>query len=359
MSTDADRETWIEQARAVPIEREIVRRGIELTREGVEYIGPCPLCGGDDRFAVNIKKQIFNCRGCKVGGDVINLVRHLDGVGFVEACTTLAGPPPQNGKDHIVAVEPRRVCVATYDYHDEDGTLLFKVERHEYRNPDGSSVLNKDGKRKKSFRQKRPDPNHPGKWINNIDGVRPVLYKLPDVNEAIGNDHPIAIVEGEAKVDLLRSWDVPATCNAMGAGKWKLDHSEFFRDANVVVMPDNDDTGRNHADLVSASLQGIAKSIRVLELPGLPPKGDIVDWANAGGTVEQLYDLSKREAKQWTPRAKAPELETRDAGDEPNKVYWHGKVDFRESRPYLVQDVIPEVGHGLIAGQWGISPIPA
>ena len=47
------------------------------------------------------------------------------------------------------------------------------------------------------------------------------------------------------------------------------------------------------------------------------------------------------------------ELEARDAGDEPNKVYWHGEVDFRESRPYLVQDCIPEVGHGLIAGQWG------
>ena len=35
------------------------------------------------------------------------------------------------------------------------------------------------------------------------------------------------------------------------------------------------------------------------------------------------------------------------------KVFWHGDIDYRASRPYLVQDVIPEVGHGLIAGQWG------
>jgi hypothetical protein len=44
--------------------------------------------------------------------------------------------------------------------------------------------------------------------------------------------------------------------------------------------------------------------------------------------------------------------EARDVRDE-SKVYWHGEVDYRESRPYLVQDCIPEVGHGLIAGQWG------
>jgi putative DNA primase/helicase len=83
----------------------------------------------------------------------------------------------------------------------------------------------------------------------------------------------------------------------MGAGKWKPEHSEFLRGADVVILPDNDEPGRNHADVVGASLQGIAKSVRVLQLPGLPPKGDIVDWARQGGTVEQLYDLSEREAK--------------------------------------------------------------
>jgi phage/plasmid primase-like uncharacterized protein len=90
---------WVEQARAVHIEDELARRGIRLNGK-VERAGPCPKCGGDDRFSINITKQIFNCRGCKVGGDIIDLVRHLDGVEFIEACTTLAGPPPAtNGKD--------------------------------------------------------------------------------------------------------------------------------------------------------------------------------------------------------------------------------------------------------------------
>ena len=60
----------LEEARAVRIEDEVARRGIKL-RGGNERSGPCPACGGDDRFAINIKKQLWNCRGCQHGGDVI------------------------------------------------------------------------------------------------------------------------------------------------------------------------------------------------------------------------------------------------------------------------------------------------
>jgi hypothetical protein len=60
---------------------------------------------------------------------VIALVQFLDGAEFLEACTTLAGPPPAtNGRDHTAA-EPRRICTAIYDYHDESGAVLFKVGR--------------------------------------------------------------------------------------------------------------------------------------------------------------------------------------------------------------------------------------
>jgi DNA primase len=89
----------IEHARAVPLEQEIARRGIKLKRAGAELIGPCPVCGGRDRFAVHIKKQCWNCRGCAAGGDIIKLVEHVDGISFKGAIETLAGntarPVPQ------------------------------------------------------------------------------------------------------------------------------------------------------------------------------------------------------------------------------------------------------------------------
>ena len=344
---------WVEQARAVPIESELARRGIKLNGK-VERAGPCPKCGGDDRFSINTSKQVFNCRQCGGRGDVIDLVRWLDGVDFIEACTTLAGPSPAtNGKD--AAPTARAILIGKHIYPDESGVVLFAVGRYEYQNSDGSYVL-KDNKHKKTFRQKRPDPDRRGKWINNIDGVRVVPYKLPELIKAIANDHSIAIVEGEAKVDLLWSWNVPATCNAGGAGKWKPEHSAFLRGADVVIIPDNDDPGRNHADLVGASLQGIAKSVRVLELPGLPLKGDIVDWAQQGGTVEKLYDLSKREAKRWTPRVKAeqqaPEgadtLESIRASDVKMKaLVWMWMNRFALGKLGILAG-LPDQGKGLI-----------
>lgn len=109
-------EDLIERARIVPIEREIERRRLELHGR-IERCGPCPRCGGRDRFSINVKKQIWNCRGCAVGGDVITLVRHLDGADFTTAVRLLAG----GGHASASAPSP----VATYrtkkeeDYEDE------------------------------------------------------------------------------------------------------------------------------------------------------------------------------------------------------------------------------------------------
>jgi hypothetical protein len=82
----------IDAAKAVRVEDEIARRGgLGLKRMGAELIGACPVCGGRDRFSINIKKQIWNCRGCAKGGDVVDLVQHLDGVDFKAAVQTLGG----------------------------------------------------------------------------------------------------------------------------------------------------------------------------------------------------------------------------------------------------------------------------
>jgi hypothetical protein len=290
---------WTARARAVPIVDEIRRRGINnLKHVGDEYVGPCPVCGGDDRFAVHTKKNLFNCRGCNTGGDAIQFVQHLDKVDFKTACETLAGPQPKakaNGKDRSGQTE---IVVAEFQYHDESWNTVLIVERMEFQKLGGDFVL-KDDKHDKTFRQKRPDPEHRGKFIYNADGVRAVPYRLPELLEAIAAGHPVLIVEGEAKADLLWSWNVAATCCVGGAKKWKAEHSEYLRGADVYLLPDNDNAGWEHIHKVGALLSATAKTIRVLSLPGLPPKGDIIDWAKAGGTREQL-DALLAEAPVWT-----------------------------------------------------------
>jgi putative DNA primase/helicase len=80
----------VEQARAADMRAIAEQHGARLKRiSTVEWAGPCPRCGGDDRFSINTRKQVWNCRGCGVGGDAVDLVRHLNGCGFVQAVAIL------------------------------------------------------------------------------------------------------------------------------------------------------------------------------------------------------------------------------------------------------------------------------
>ncbi len=88
---------FVDEARVASIETEIARRGLGLKRVGGELVGPCPVCGGVDRFGVNLRKGIFNCRGSGTGGDVIALVEYLDATDFRGACETLVGRPAPTG----------------------------------------------------------------------------------------------------------------------------------------------------------------------------------------------------------------------------------------------------------------------
>jgi hypothetical protein len=298
--------SWFRKAKAVRIEDIIAQRGIVLHGR-TEREGPCPICAGTDRFSINTKKQVFNCRGCGKGGDVIDLIAFLDGCDKIAAVTKLTGEPRPNGKGNGSARAhdakytsenvPKKLLIATFEYTDENSAVIYVVERFEFQNADGTFVL-KDGKRKKTFRQRRPDPNHPGAWIANIEGITLVPYRLPEVIEAVAAGHPVFVAEGEGKVDALRAIGLVATTNPMGAGKWLVEMSERLRGADVILLPDADEPGWKHMNDVGASLVGVAARIRIVMLPDLPAKGDVKNWLEAGGTREQL-DALVETAQDW------------------------------------------------------------
>ena len=115
---DAD---TIARAKATPIELEVERRGIRL-RGKIERVGPCPICGGKDRFGINTRKQAWHCRGCGKGGDVIALAQHLDACSFADAVAILSGetrkatPNPQRKSinEDVEAYERRQAQKAQY-----------------------------------------------------------------------------------------------------------------------------------------------------------------------------------------------------------------------------------------------------
>jgi putative DNA primase/helicase len=173
--------------------------------------------------------------------------------------------------------EDHRREVATYDYTDEDGNLLFQVVRYH----------------PKAFRQRRPDGR--GGWIWNLDGVRRVLYRLPKVVRANRASETIYVVEGEKDVHALEAAGAVATTNPGGAGKWRSEYSEVLRGAHVVVVADRDDAGRRHAHEVARSVGSVAASVRVVE----PTKGkDASDHLAAGGTLEELVPLPEQPSER-------------------------------------------------------------
>lgn len=263
--------------------------------------GPCPKCGGKDRFAAF--KDVaetggVNCRKCHYerNGDGIATLQWWRDCSFQEAVAFAAErlrlSPSQaksNGKPRIVA---------QYDYRDEASNVLFQAVRFD----------------PKDFRQRRPKPG--GGWDWSVKGVRVVPYRLPELFAE--PTRPTVVAEGEKDCDNLARIGVLATCNAGGAGHWTADHSAFFRGRRVIVLADNDEAGRNHAQQVAQSLHGIAESVRIVELPGLPAKGDVSDWIAAGGTKEELNRLAEA-APVWTPDARPwPEIVSFDVLDLPD-----------------------------------------
>lgn len=94
----SERDDRIARARAVRVIDELERRGVKLRRSGAELVGPCPACGGTDRFGVNLRKNVWLCRKAGAGGDAIALVQYLDSVDFLTAVEMLAGPAEERSE---------------------------------------------------------------------------------------------------------------------------------------------------------------------------------------------------------------------------------------------------------------------
>jgi hypothetical protein len=165
--------------------------------------------------------------------------------------------------------QPRARFVTAYGYHDEDDRLLYQVCRYD----------------PKEFRIRQPDGK---RWKYNKKGVRWVLYRLPRVRAAVAAGERVHVGEGEKDANRLLDAGLCATTNATGSGQWRAEYSEVLRGADVVLLQDNDDAGYKHVMTVAAALFGIAKSIRIVLLPGLPPKGDVSNWLDAGHTIEEF-----------------------------------------------------------------------
>ncbi|MFN0062062.1 MAG: phage/plasmid primase, P4 family [Myxococcaceae bacterium] len=235
--------------------------GHRRTGDG-QFVARCPahedrspsLCIGlgDDQ------RVLLKCQaGCAVG-DILRAV----GLAFKDLF------PEQRSRD----APPRRE-VAVYPYRDEVGTLLYEVVRFE----------------PKGFRQRRPDGD--GGWIWSLNGVRRVLFRLPELLAATAAGAQIWVVEGEKDALTLTSAGLVATTNSGGAGKWRQDFAAAFKGASTVfVIPDNDEPGLIHAHAVVKSIANVVNTVAMVRLPD--SSKDVSEWFQAGGTAQALVKLA-------------------------------------------------------------------
>lgn len=180
---------------------------------------------------------------------------------------------------------------AHYEYVDADGVVLYRTVR-----------IEQDGKRKR-FEAQRRDSR--GGWIKGVGDVRRVLYRLPDIRAAIGQGvMPVVILaEGERKADKLAGWGFVATSCAFGCKGWRKAYADDLAGCSVVILPDNDDEGREFATKAAADIRRVGSKVHILDLPNLPPKGDIVDWRGSAEDLRALIDATLNPVEAAFPLA--------------------------------------------------------
>lgn len=209
------------------------------------------------------------------------------------------------------------------------------VARYEYRDETGRILYSKARLAPKSFRFEGPDgtPGLP-------DGVRRVPYRLDEIVDAPAGQLRF-IVEGEKDANLLAERGQLATTADAGAGKWPAEFAEYFAGRHVVIIPDNDPAGRDHAQDVAAKLAGAAESIKIVELPGLPEKGDVSDWLDAGHNIGELLALVYDTPHWQKPRPEETQTKSRLATDEELAALWWAKeVGDLEERPPVLDNLL-------------------
>jgi hypothetical protein len=259
---------------------EILTRFPDARQTGNEWTARCPAHDdADPSLSISTGDDGRTLLYCQAGCSTESVVAALD--------LTMADLfPPKDARNGHAAKTPQ--LVKAYDYTNERGELVFQVCRFD----------------PKTFKQRHPDRAKPGEWVWNMDGIDRVLYRLPEILKANAGGKPVFIAEGEKDCNSLAKQGFTATCNPGGACKWQDNYSETLRGCDCIIIADKDRAGRAHGQLVAGKLHGVAKSVRVIELPdtnGKPVK-DAFDFFAAGGDAGQIFQLVDQ-TPAWTPDA--------------------------------------------------------
>lgn len=272
-----------------------------LERRGSEWRAGCPIHNGKDpNFSVNAETGLWMCHSqCGRGGSIYDLEMVLLGADFYDAAREVrrivgrpdprpTEPEPEmkwglSGWQHeylrqrIAKVEAEHGWKhsATYPYFEADGRFAYVKVRFI------------DKQNDKTFRQYALSSN--GGWVaRKKAGKHPILYRLNTLAAA----DEVFIVNGEKAADRgAAELGIVTTCSPDGEGKWCAEYTKPLMGKRIRIVVDRDEKGETHGKVVSEALARHVAEVKIIRLPGVPAKGDLWDWIEAGGTAEQLRSL--------------------------------------------------------------------
>ena len=267
------------------------------------------------------------------GGGVIDLVKRHGKLGISGSVADVLEREFGIQKQAQKALEPKQYIQRIHSYYDADGAEAYQALRMY----------------PKSFRLRQPDGK--GGYLHNIKGITPLPYNLLGIIE--NKSAPIFVVEWEQCADVLIEAGLVATTNHGGAGKWGEEHAQHLEGRNVIVMPDNDQVGHRHADAVVASLWGKANQIKRVDLPGLPDKGDVVDYLRTHTLEELVGEVRKVEPLSEAPRVAEGEVVAEEQAIERYKMMRRGEVFAMPPVEFLVDGLLTDTGFTMMYGAPG------
>jgi len=307
--------------------------------------GRCPFPDHEDKhpsFFISLQTGSWWCFGCKRKGRMEDFEKVLSGEKEAKPFEAKVKKEEKAEKEKADRVEKKEAkkevpvldetkAEAVYEYYSAGGTLLYKKLRF-------------PGKR---FVFRRPiydsKMQHVLEWVDNLEGIEPVLYNLPAL--ALTKDDTVFVVEGEKDVETLKQLGLVAVTSPFGCSKWVDSCNEYFQGKKVIIIPDNDEPGKKFAKQVALSLWDYAEKIKIVELP-VAEKEDVTDFLfyyvapkmPEGLSVEEQKKFYLHELKKVIAKAKWIEtkLELYDAEmffDE-KKKFQHGKLAYEIMQHY-------------------------
>jgi len=157
-----------------------------------------------------------------------------------------------------------------YVYQDAHGSPKLRVTR----------AIDRETK-KKIFWQ---DHYENGQWLRGGYKGELAPYNHPKWRNT---DDPIFWLEGEKKSERLAKEGFCISTSPGGAKSWRPNMAKFLTDRDVIFLGDNDKAGGDYVEKATRDIAKYAKSMKVVELPGLGEAEDVYDWLERGGTKEE------------------------------------------------------------------------